>query len=128
MLPVESKRTVFERRCFRHDDSERGKKTHSSSPALKPQTQNDRKGSLKGKSLRGRSPPGRRSQKACRHDFKGNCTNPSCDSWHPPACQNYKSESECEVCKTCVFMHKEVVSHPSKNAMKSGGKGSVVFF
>ena len=59
---------------FRHDDSERGKVTQSSSPAPRPQTQNDGKKLFERESPRGRSPSGKRYQKACRHYLKGNCT------------------------------------------------------
>ena len=77
---------------FRHDDSERGKVAQSSSLAPRPQTQSDRKSSLKGESLRGRSLSGRGSRRPERHFFEGNCTNPPCCAWHPPVCQNDNTE------------------------------------
>ena len=64
---------------FSHDDSKRATVTQSCSPAPRPQTQNDGRSSSKRKSSRGTSPSGRKTQKACRHYFQGNCTNPSCD-------------------------------------------------
>ena len=39
-----------------------------------------------GKPPTGSSPSGKGRQKPCKDYLKGNCTNPSCDSWHPPVC------------------------------------------
>ena len=83
-------------RSLRHDDSKRGKKTQSSSLAPRPQTQNDGRSPLKGISPGGSSLSGRKNQKACRHDLKGNCTNPLYDYWNSPVCQHHNSESGCE--------------------------------
>ena len=47
------------------------------------------------KEVHGSSPSGRTYQRACRNYLTGNWTNPSCDYWHRPVCQNYKSESGC---------------------------------
>ena len=57
---------------FRHHEKKRGKATQSSSPAPNPQTQNDGKSSLKGETLRGRSPSGQRSQRPCKDYLSGN--------------------------------------------------------
>ena len=65
-------------RSFRHDDSKRGENTQSSSPAPRPQTQNDGRRPSKGSAPRGSFPSGRRCQRGCRNYLKGNCTNPSC--------------------------------------------------
>ena len=84
---------------FRHDENKRGKSTRSSSPAPEPQTQSDGKYSSKGKYLRGRSPSGKRLRRLCKDYISGKCTNSSCDSWHPPVCQSYKTESGCKFCE-----------------------------
>ena len=82
-------------------------KQQSSSRAPKPQTRNDGKRSLRGKSLRGRRKGPRRPCKGC---FSGNCTNPCCNFWHPPECQQYKTQSGCKFGEKCLFRHKEVDS------------------
>ena len=59
------------------------------------------------------------SPKACKSYVEGNYTNPSCDYWHPPACQSYKSESGCKFGDTCLS---EADRQLSKKSKKSGGK------
>ena len=49
----------------------------------------------------------------------------SCDSWHPPVCQNYKSQSDCKFGEKCSFLHSKFDRHPNKRPKKGGGKGSV---
>ena len=34
---------------------------------------------------------------------KVNCTNPSCDPRHPPACQNYRTQAGCRFGEQCSF-------------------------
>ena len=51
--------------------------------------------------------------------------NPSCKLWHPPVCQNYKSEKGCANGDKCHFRHVEAEGKPSKKS-KRGAKGSVV--
>ena len=67
----------------------------------------------------------RDSEKPRRHHLKGNRMNPLSDNWHPPICQNYKTESGCTFGENCIFRHNEVDSQPNKKPNKSGGKGSV---
>ena len=63
---------------FRHDKSKRGRAAQSSSPAPKQEILNDLKSSLKGESLRGRSPISKEVSKTVERLFLGeNCTNPS---------------------------------------------------
>ena len=45
---------------------------------------NDGTNSSKGRPPRGSSSSGKRRQKPCKDKLKGNCTNPTCDSWHLP--------------------------------------------
>ena len=110
---------------MRNDDRKRGKKTQSSSLAPRPQTLNDGRRFSKGSAPRGSTPSGRERQKAYRHYLRGNCTTPSCGYWHPPECQNYKTESGCKVGDKCLFRHAEGDSQPSQKPKKSGGKCSV---
>ena len=80
---------------FRHDDSSGESKRNR--PLLlqggryKITEENCRKGSLPEAVIHLKGD----IKKACTKYFNGNCTYPSCDSWHPPACQNHKSESGC---------------------------------
>ena len=54
-----------------------------------------------------------------------NCNNPSCSSWYPPVCQNYKSEKGCMYGDICHFRHVEAEEKPSKKSKKGGAKGSI---
>ena len=103
---------------FRHAESGRGKVTQLSSLAPRLQTQNDGKFSSKGKSPKRRSPCGKRYQRPCRFYLNGICTNPSCDSRHPPVCQKYESESGCKFGEQCMFRHKEVDRAAKQKANK----------
>ena len=79
---MESKRTVFKRRCsFRHDDSRRGKKAQSSSPAPRSQTHSDGRRAFERTSPQGQQLPFRKekSQKHADNYLAENCTNPSFD-------------------------------------------------
>ena len=49
-----------------------------------------------------------------------------CDSWHLPACQNYKSESTYKFDEKYAFMHREIDSQLNIKPQKSGGNDSVV--
>ena len=142
---MESKGTVFERRCLQLSSrrEQTWKSTRPSSLVPEPQTKSDgkffeRKCSQRQKSFRKEiskssklnaprrsSPSRKRGQRPCINYLKRNCTNPSCDCWHPPVCQNYKTESGRRFGEKCVFWHTEVNSQPSKKPKKSGGKGSV---
>ena len=46
------------------------------------------------------------------------CTVPSRNSWHPPVCLNYKSESGCKYGDKCQFRHDEAHGQPSKTSKK----------
>ena len=110
---------------FRHDENKRGKVTQLFPPAPRAQTQNGGKSSLKGNTLRGCSPSGKRSRRPCKNFISGNCTNPLCDFRHLPECQHYQAQSGCKFGEKCVSVHKEVDSQPNKKPKKTGGKGSV---
>ena len=55
----------------------------------------------------GVSPSGKEGQKACKSYLKRTCTNPSCNYWHPPECQNYTSESGFTSGDKCVLRDTE---------------------
>ena len=48
--------------------------------------------------------------------------NPSCKCWHPPVCQDCKSETGCKYGGTCFFRHVEAEEKPSKKSKKGGAK------
>ena len=100
--------------CSFSHGSNRGQKAQSSSPAPKTQTQTDGRKALKMFGTMRQSFSGRKGQKACKHFFKGKCTDPSCDYCHPPVCQNYKSVSGCKFGDQCLFRHTEADGQPTK--------------
>ena len=51
--------------------------------------------------------------------------NPLCDSWHPPVCQNYKTQSGCRFGGKCSFLHREAERQPNRRTKNGGGKASV---
>ena len=53
------------------------------------------------------------------------CYYPSCNYWHPPVCQDYKSETGCTYGNKCFFRHVEAEEKPSNKSKKGGAKGSV---
>ena len=57
--------------------------------------------------------------------LQGQCTNSSCNYWHPPVCLNYKSETGCAYGKKFRFRHVEIDGQPSENSKKSDGNSSV---
>ena len=77
---------------FRHDVNKRGKVTPSNPSPNSFMQQNERKSS-RTRSPRGKSPSARMSRWPCKDYFKGTCTTPFCEKWHPPECLFYKSEN-----------------------------------
>ena len=50
-----------------------------------------------------------------------NCTNPSCDYWHRPVCQNYKTQSGCKFGENVYASTESFASQPNKwHAPKKG--------
>ena len=56
------------------------------------------------------------------------CKNPSCNCWHRPVCQNYKSETGCVFGKRCYFRHVEAEENPNKESKNGGANGTVALF
>ena len=77
------------------------------------------------RSPRGRSPSGRMSRWLCKDYFKGTCTTPFREKWHPPECLFYKSENGCKFGDTCSYAHRQVDEQPSKKSKKNGDKIAV---
>ena len=94
-------------------------KEQSSSPAT-----NSNGGEIPSESSgnRGETPSDKRCRIPCRcrkiRSF-------SCNDWHPPACQNYKSETGGTYGNKCYFRHVEAEERPSKKSKKGGAKGSL---
>ena len=78
--------------------------------------------SSKGRSLRGRSPFGKRYRRPWKRYISGKCSNPSCDSWHPPVCQNHKNRIGRTFGEQCPFMDSEDDSQPNKRPKKEWWK------
>ena len=130
MLSTESKKGQCSRgdSCSaRHDENKRAKSAPKSAPPSELPTDKDGESFSRRKSLRGRSPSGKMSRQPCRDYIKGKCSTPSCDYWHPPECQFYKTESGCKFWEKCLFAHTQVEDQPSKNPKKDGDKNAVAF-
>ena len=50
---------------------------------------------------------------------KGTCARSSCEYWHPPECQFYKTETGCKAGDKCLFPHHEVEEQPHKKPQKN---------
>ena len=87
--------------------------------------QQDERKTSRTRSPRGKSPSGRMSQWPCKDYFKGTCTNPFCEEWHPPECLFYKSERGCRFGEKCSYAHRQVEEQPSKRSKKNGDKSAV---
>ena len=60
---------------------------------------------------------------SCRYS---NCNNPSCNYWHPPVCQNCKSQTGCNYGNKCYCRHVEAGEKPSKKSKKGGAKDQLL--
>ena len=61
----------------------------------------------------------KRTEIPCRYR---NCSNPSCVIWHPPVCQNCKSETGCKFERTSFFRHVEESPQISQRNVGEEGK------
>ena len=111
--------------CSSSHGSNRGKKVQACSLVPIAQSQTDERKPSKGFGPRGESVSGRKGRKPCKKIIKWKCTDPSCDYWHPPVCQNYMSETGCIYGDDCYFRHFEAEEKPSKKSKKGGAKGAV---
>ena len=67
--------------------------------------------------MRGKSNHGAILRQACSY-LKGTCTRASCEHWHPPECQFYKTETGCEARNKCLFPHYKVDEQQNKKPKK----------
>ena len=100
------------------------RKGRSSSPASlsKAKTDGEGRNTSKEAGNKEESSSDKMSEFPCR--FR-TCKNPSYKFWHPPMCQNYKSEQGCIYGDTCHFRHVEAEGKPNKRSKKGGAKGAV---
>ena len=124
---MESSRTVFRRRQLQFPsrwEVRVEKRTPRSAPSSEPQK--DGKQCSSRKSPRGRESVWEVTRKTCRDDLKGKCTEPSCDFWHPPECQNYLKPSWCRFGDKCAVLHQQVEGQPSKKPRKNDDNCTVL--
>ena len=91
---------------FRHNKGQRGKATQPSSFAPSMTEKVHREGNLREAAVLLERDIEDRAGITVMELF----TKPSCNYWHSPVCQNYTSESGCEVGEKCMFRHTEVES------------------
>ena len=92
---------------FRYDVNKRAKMTQPNPSPNSLMQQNERNAS-RTRSPRGKSPSGRMSRWSCKDYFKGTCTNPFCEKWHPPECLFNKTKSGCRFGEKCSYAHRQV--------------------
>ena len=68
--------------------------------------------------------PGKGARDRAENNLREIEANPSCYLWHPPVCQNYKSQSGCKYDDGCSFLHREADQQP-KRPRREVGKGNV---
>ena len=99
---------------FRHDVNKRAKSTQPK-PYPRSSAQQSLKNASRTRSPRGRSPSEKMARLLCKDHFKGTCTTPFCEKWHPPECLLYKSESGCRFGESCSHVHRQVDEQPGKS-------------
>ena len=111
---------------FRHDENKRGKVTQSSSPAPKPQTQNDWKSSLKENLSEAAAPLVRDPENRAKTTSIETVRTRLVIFGILWIVNITKHNRGANFVGKCVFMHREVDSQPNKTSKKSGGKISDV--
>ena len=87
--------------------------------------QQDERKASRTRSPRGKSPSGKMARLPCKDYFKGTCTTPFCEKWHPPECLFCKSENGCSFGENCSYAHRQVDEQPSKRSKNNGDKSAV---
>ena len=94
---------------FRHDAQDRAQKPEHTT-------------ATPSESCRGREVSGSKGnhgsilRQPCRFFLRGTCTRTSCEYWHPPECQSYKTETGCKAGDKCQFPPHKVDEQPNKKA------------
>ena len=104
-------RSKGDRCSFRHESSDRAQKPERhTSRAI-----NDTRSSVsKKRSIQGKRNHGAILRQLYRYYLKGTYTRSSCEYWHPPGCQFYKTETGCKAGDKCLFPHHAVDERPNK--------------
>ena len=108
---------------FRHDINKRAKSTQPNPSPSSFMRQNERNAS-RTRSLRGKSPSGRKFRWPCKDHLKGTCTNSYCEKWHSPVCLFYKTKSGSRFREKCSYAHRQVDEQPCKKK-KNGDRSAV---
>ena len=106
-------------RCScRHDTQDLAQKPeHAAATTSEPALSRCRSVSRK-RSIRGKSNHGSILRQPCRYYLKRICTRTSCEYWHPPECQFYKTKTGCKSGDTSLFPHCKVDEQPNKRPKK----------
>ena len=56
----------------------------------------------------------------CKDHFKGTCTTPFCEKWHPPECLFYKSENGCRFGKSALVHTARLMNSLAKGLKRMG--------
>ena len=107
-------------RCsFRHENQDRAQKPDNTAATPSEPTVSRGRSVSRKRSIRGKSNHGSILRQPCRYYLKGTCTRTSCEYWHPPECQFYKSETGYKAGDTCLFPHYKVDEEPNKKPKES---------
>ena len=112
---------------FRHDKDKRAKSTQPN-PSPRSSSQQSVKNASRTRSPRGRSPSGKWLDCRARIYFRGTCTTPFFEKWHPPEWLFYKSENGCRIVEKCSYAHRQVDEQPTKKSQKNVDKIAVATF
>ena len=107
-----------DKRSFRHERNDHAQKpTPKAATPSEPLMTRGRSVSKK-RSIRGKSNHGAILRQPCRYHLKSTCTRSPCESWHPPWCRFYKTETGCKDGDECLFPHHKVDEQPNKKSEK----------
>ena len=109
---------------FRHDVNKRAQMTQPN-PSPNSFMQRNVRNASRTRSPKGKSSGGRKFRLPCKDYFKGTCTTPFCEKWHPPECFFYKTKSGCRFGEKCSFAHRQVDEQPTKRSKKNKDKSAV---
>ena len=106
-------------RCsFRHESQDRAQKPEHTAATPSATISRGRSVSRK-RRVRGKSNHGSILRQPCRNNLRGTCPRTSCEYWHPPESQFYKSETGCKAGDKCLFPHYKVDEQPNEKPKKS---------
>ena len=102
--------------CFRHESNDRAQKPeHNVATPSEPTVSRGRSVSRK-RRIQGKSNHGVHSSTTVQIFLKGNCTQSSCEYWHPPECQFFENRNGLQSRDECLFLHQKLYEQPNKKA------------